>query len=341
MRKFLKTVFKRILQGIPILSSLLVFLFLFATTFQMTCWDKEFGERISSLRTDIITISGILSGIIIAYLTSKVLQIRQEKIARLPELKDLTQKLHRFRSIVDKLIHSNLWVNGLSRFVDVQYKGLTYYDVNEISFVDSKITNQASQFISDHTMGDTANLYLELKTFTPDIPFDRTLYSEFEVPVYYSTNMLEKWITHECGGGLYYYFDHKYGTYKGDLRLDNVYIGYQEDILKACLQIDRERYHGQVFDNKLLSKLGTQVTSDILPRLYRLQLHIEQDLPTITKYLFIVLLLLILFGVLMPLLIRVYNLNIIFDIISLTTVLTTSFYLMTSFYRFLKREVEV
>jgi len=333
-----KKIYKMILSGLPLLVSIIGFVFLFITCYNA---DAYSDERIISVRADIISISGILSGIIIAYLSSKVLQIRQEKINKLPDLKELTQKLHRFRKICHKLTHSNMWAPGMESLLGNTYEGLTYFDVNENKFVNSKISEQASQFIQDKTKSNTSYLYLQLKSFESDIFFDETVYSEFEVPKYYSITILEKWIKHECGSGLYYYFDHEYSTYKNSLKLHEVIEEYQEDIIQACLYIDKERYQNQVFDNKLLAKLGTQVTTDILPRLLRLQLYIEQPLPKIITYLYIVLLLLITFGVSLPILIKVYDLDIIFDIISLSTILGTSIYLITSFYNLLRTEVDV
>lgn len=342
IKYYLKKTWTQILRWTPLTLSLVVFGFVFWTLYCKLCCNCDFYQTLSSTRTDIITISGILSGIIIAYLTSKVLQIRGEKIARLPELIELTQKVHKFRAIAYKLIHSSLWVNGLSSFINQKYQGLTFFDVREIVFVEGKVTEQATNFIRDHEFGDTANLFLELKSFLFDrYTFDDTLYSEFDVPVYYNTKILEKWIRYDCGNGLWYYFSHKYGSYSGDLKLHNVYTGYQEDIKNLCLQIDQERYKDLEFGNDLLANVGTQFHSDILPKLYRLQLYIERGLPSIVNYLFVVLCLLILFGVALPLLIKIYFLSPIFDITSIAVITSICFYIVTSFYSFLKSEIAV
>lgn len=321
--------------------SLIVFSILILTLQHLYSDKIGFTQTLSNVRETIITISGILSSIIIAYLTSKVLQIRQERMARLSELKELTQKTHKFRGIINKLIHSNLWVKGLRNFVDNTYKELTHSDIQAISIVGGETKKIASDFVQDNKYGDTKYLYLEMKSFILDNPFDNTLYAEFEVPVYYNTKVLEYWIKNDCGNGLYYYFDHKYGAFKGDLDLNNVHTYYSNHIEKICLEIDKERYEKFVFGNKLLSKIGEQFTSDILPRLYRLQIQVEAGLPTIINYLFFILIILIVFGVALPFLTLLYSLKPTFDIISISVIISTTFYLLISFYYFLKKEVEV
>ena len=288
-----------------------------------------------------MTVSGILSAIIITFLTSKVLQIRQERLAHIPELKNLTQKVHKFRNIINKLLHSHMWPDGLWIYIDKNYKDLTYFDIRAVTFVDSKITEQASKYIQDHKYGDTGNLYLELKSFIFDHPFDNTLYTEFEVPVYYSNEVVEKWVEYECGNGLWYFFEYKRGLYEKALRVDTVYDGDQKEIKEICLRIDKERYMDLDFGPELLSKLGNQFYQEIIPKLYRIQIYLDKGLPRIVKYLFILLGILIVFGVALPLLIKLFSLNSVFDVISTSMILSLCFYLISSFYQSMHNEIKL
>lgn len=335
-------VWKIIWTNYALIISFVILTFIINELYCREIQDKEFNFILSTNRTNIITISGILSGIIIAYLTSKVLQIRSERIAYLPELKELTQKVHKFRAIANNLIYSNLWVEGMSSFINHKYKDITFFDVKQVVFVHGKVKERASEFIRDHEMGDTAYLYLELKSFfLDDIPFDITLSPEFEVPVYYSTEILNKWEENDCGNGLWIYFDYKYGSYEDDLQLENVHSYYREEILKYSLQIDKERYKNDGFDRKLLSKLGSQFSSDIIPRLCRIQASLEKGLPRIIKYLFTILCILIIFGITLPIITEIFQLSPIFDITSMGILVSTSAYIMLSFYGFLKSEIKI
>jgi len=326
----------------PIILSVGLLLVLICTLIFKLNSTVNFTKILEDIRTDILTASGVLSGLIIAYLTSKVLQIRQEKLARLPQLNEQIQKLHKCRSIINTLLLSSLWVDGLIRFVEEKYQGLTHFDVRKTSIPGLKSTQQAQDFMEDYEFGDTAKLYLELKSFIPNKSYDQTLYTEFDVPgYYYNAKILQKWIDYDCGNGLYNYFGPNYSFYKDDLRLANVYLGDKKEIIEACQKIDQERYKGLDFGPELLSKLGAQLTADILPQLVRLQLFMEQGLPRIITYLFIVAGLLILFGVTLPLMTKLYRLPPIFDIVSISVTIAISFYLLISFYGFMRREIRL
>lgn len=342
MKNKLKKIWKKIVRTIPLILTIIVFIILFWTLTCKLCNTEKFSELLAKNRADILTISGLIAGLIIAYLTAKVLQIRQEKIARLPELTEQTQKLHKCRSVIDKLIHSRLWPDGVRHLVDKKYKGLTHFDVREIVFVDSNPTEQAKEFINDKEYSGLACLYLELKSFKFDqYPFDHTLYTEFDVPLYYSSDIVQKWIDYDCGNGLWYYFDHKYAVYKNSMNLEDIYIGHKEEMKDNCLLIDQERYKDLDFGPELLAKLGTQLTEDILPKLVRIQRYMDADLPRIIKYLFMIAGLLIVFGVSMPLINNLYAISPILDIVSISVVVATSFYLLVSFYGFMKREIKI
>ena len=228
-----------------------------------------------------------------------------------------------------------------SIYIDKNYKDLTYFDIRAVTFVDSKITEQASKYIQDHKYGDTGNLHLELKSFIFDHPFDNTLYTEFEVPVYYSNEVVEKWVEYECGNGLWYFFEYKRGLYEKALRVDTVYDGDQKEIKEICLRIDKERYMDLDFGPELLSKLGNQFYQEIIPKLYRIQIYLDKGLPRIVKYLFILLGILIVFGVALPLLIKLFSLNSVFDVISTSMILSLCFYLISSFYQSMHNEIKL
>ncbi|MCK4407895.1 MAG: hypothetical protein KAV44_09485 [Bacteroidales bacterium] len=333
---------KYLISKIPLILSICVLIILVWTLSCKLCFSEKFAESLAETRNDILTISGLLAGLIIAYLTAKVLQIRQEKITRFPELNEQTQKLHKCRSIIDKLIHSRMWPDGVRHFVDNKYKKLTHFDVQEIIFVDSKPKKKAKEFINDKKYSALASLYLELKSFKfGQYPFDQTLYTEFDVPLYYSTEIIQKWINYNCGNGLWYYFDYKYTFFKKSLNLHDIYDGYKEEIKDNCIRIDQERYKDIDFGPELLSKLGTQLTNDILPKLIRIQRHIDSGLPEIIKYLFLVAGILIVFGVSLPLINNIYEFSPIIDIISMGVIFSTSFYLLVSFYGFMKKEIKI
>ena len=333
----MKTIYKYIAILVSVLVSLIIFKVLFCRLYCQT----DFAMTLATSRESILTISGLLSGIIMAYLTSKVLQIREERLAKLPQINELTQKVHKFRSIINKLLSTDLLPQAGRNIVDTKYKGLTFFDYKEISFVGSKPSELLTKYSQDTHCGGISNLYLELRAFVPkEHKFDETLYSEFEVSKFYETQLLEKWVKYDCGNGLWYYFDNEYAIYKNKYKFD-IYQKYKEEILMNCLQIDKERYQGMQFDNELLAKLGTQMHSDIIPKLFKAQLSIERGLPLIVNYLFVMFVLLVLLGVIIPLFSNLFMLCPIWDIISISGTIGICSYIILSFYGFMKQEIDI
>jgi hypothetical protein len=312
---------KFLLILIPIILSVIGFILLVFSLLNKLNSECNFYEILLSTRTDIISISGFLSGIIIAYLATKVLQTRTEKITNLPELNELTQKVHKFRKIMNLLVNSDIWVDGLKEFLRNNYSSLTIYEVRKSSYGEGKPTKLKIIFNQDekNTFGDTLYLYLELKSFIFDeYSYDETLYSESEVPIYYSSQILKKWIKYDCGGNLWYFFDNKLDAFAADLKISKVTPHNKTKIEECTLLIDRDKFNDIKFGPKLLAKLGTHFREDIFPKLLKLQLNNEKGLPAIAKYLCIILYLLLSLGVALPLISKIYSLPPIVDIISVS-----------------------
>lgn len=332
---------KTIYKYAPILVSVLISLTIYILLFYKLCSQSNFTLVLASSKDIILTIAGLLSGIIMAYLTSKVLQLREERMVNLPQINELTQKVHKFRSIINKILSTDLLPQAGRNIVDTKYKGLTFFDYKEILFVGSKPSELSAKYSQDTHCGGISNLYLELRAFVPKgHQFDETLYSEFEISKFYETLLLEKWVKYDCGNGLWYYFDNEYAIYKNKFNF-NIYQEYQKEILMLCLQIDKERYQGMQFDNQLLAKLGTQMHSDIIPKLFKAQLSIEKGLPVIINYLFIIFVLLVLLGVIIPLFSNLFMLCPVWDIISISGTIGICSYIILSFYGFMKQEINM
>ena len=74
---------------------------------------KNVGETTETISL----LSSIMAGIIIAFLASKIIQIRQEKISLKPALWELTRKLHYFRKIVHEVFNNyDFWPKELPNY---------------------------------------------------------------------------------------------------------------------------------------------------------------------------------------------------------------------------------
>ena len=304
-------------------------------------WQKlqntpNFSQLLSDLSIVFISISGFLSAIIMVYLVSSTMGLSSGRSAAIESLSKITQKMHNFRSIVELLMRSKMWRPGLKEYIDEEFEGLTFFDVKEFYKGKSKL---AIEFLQENqNYIETENLYLELKSLLMTSPKDKKFTGDISFPEIYNTDIVEKWLEHKCGSGLWYYFGYKFGFYKEALDLEAVFERHQDKIIVLANTIDSEVFEDSSFNEVFLSKLGEYMSNEVMPKLYQIQENIGNNMPRIMRYLYIIFLLLVLFGVLLPLIYLLFNLPILTLVVSFAFVISIIFYIATTFYQFLSRE---
>ena len=128
-------------------------------------------------------------------------------------------------------------------------------------------------------------------------------------------------------------------SYKEALDLDAIYERHQEKIMMHAISIDSKAFEDSSFNEVFLSKLGEYITNEVLPKLYQLQEKSSEKLPAISRYLYLLFLLLVFFGVLLPLAFFLFNLTILSLIVSYSFVISVVFFISTTFFRFLNNSV--
>jgi len=161
----------------------------------------------------------------------------------------------------------------------------------------------------------------------------------FSNPRVYDKRILQKWVEHKCGSGLWYFFGYKYASFKDELEVSRVYERHEEKILSYAVQLDANRYQDMGFSEELLSKIGEQMSEDIIPRLYSLTLQAHQRLPNIVNGAYVLLLLLMLCGVFLPISAILFQLSVIFSFISLAVVLSILLFLVLGIYPYVQQEI--
>lgn len=115
------------------------------------------------MTTIFISISGFLAAIIMVYLAAAAVNLKATRTTAIDSLSKITQKMHNFRSIIELLMRSKMWLPGLKEYIDEEFAGLTFFEVKEFYKGKSKL---AIEFLQEqHHYEDTENLYLELKSF--------------------------------------------------------------------------------------------------------------------------------------------------------------------------------
>ena len=283
-----------------------------------------------------IILSILLVTILILFILNKVSQLQFTGSSLSTEINSLTQKMHHFRNIVDILVRSKVWAPGLKEYIDEEFGDLNFFDMKEFYKGRSKI---ALEFIEENNRyGETENLYLESKSLLLNDP-SRSKVANFSNPRSYSKRILQKWVEHKCGSGLWYYFGYKYATFKEELDVNRVYERHEEKIMSYAVQLDANKYQDMGFSEELLSKIGEQISDDIIPRLYNLTLQAHQRLPNIVNIAYLLILLLTIGGIFLPLSTLLFPLPALFSYGILGLVLSTMLFLITSLYPYMRKEI--
>lgn len=298
--------------------------------------DPSFSLVLGDSSSMFISLSGFLAAIIMVYLAAAAVGLKSTRNLAIDNLSKITQKMHQFRSIIEILVNSKIWMPGLREYIDEEFAGLTFFEVKEFYKGKSKL---AIEFLQEHhPYDDTENLYLELKSLLMTDPKEKKLPENTRYPSVYNKDIVAKWLEHKCGSGLWYCFGYKYGSFKDSLDYNNVYERHQEKIMTLANTIDSEAFADSTFNEVFLAKLGEYMSKEVIPKLFQFQGRTDKGLPSMMRYLYGIFLFLVIFGVLLPLAQVLLGLPIMILVISFSLVVAVVFFIATSFYQFVVKE---
>jgi hypothetical protein len=284
----------------------------------------------------LLFLSSILVVVLLGFILSKTARLKFSGDSLSQEIQKLTQQVHYFRDIADILLRSSVWAPGLKEYIDEEFSSLNYFLVKEFYKGRSKL---ALEYIEEKDRyGETEILYLETKALLLNDP-SKSSVKGYMNPKEYDVRMLKKWTEHKVGMGWNHYFGFKYNQFKEELDIHRVYERHQERILKYATQLDPIRYRGMGFSEELISKLGMHLSEEVLPQLLSLTSQSVRKVPKVITVAFILIVLLVIFGVIQPTITLLFGLNVVFGFISITVVVSIIFFLMLSIYPFVKREI--
>lgn len=300
--------------------------------------DPLFTTKLIDLAPIFIGISVLFVVALMLYLYHRVILLKEIKNTAKKISNSATQKMHNVRNIVELLLNSNMWLPGLQEYIDDEFVGLTYFDVKNFYKGKSKL---AIEFLQEnHDFYETENLYLEMKSMLLTQPKNGKKLATINYPNTYGGSIIEQWIQHKIGSGLWYFFGYKFATFKEYLNLDTISERDQDKIMSLALDIDPEVFEENSFNEIFLSKLGEYITKTILPNLYKERSITTSVLPLRIKLFTLLLSSLILLGVIAPLAVISVGLPISILIISYAFISALLFYIVISFYQFLKYEIK-
>ena len=296
----------------------------------------DFINTLTEVSTIFISISGFLSAIIMVYLAASAMGLKTNRHTAIDHLSKITQKMHDFRTIIDILYRSKLWLPGLQGYIDDEFEGLTFFEVKDFYKGNSKL---AIEFLQEsHNFQDTENLYLEMKSLLLTSPRQKKVPEAINYPEVYDRAIVQKWLEHKSGSGLWYYFGYKYSVFKDALSLNAVFERHQEKIISIANNIDSEFFEDSSFNENFLSKLGEYMSKEVLPKLFQYQGSVSKKLPALVRYLYGIFIALVTFGILLPLISLLIQIPVILLIFSFSFVISVIFYIAITFYQFLVKE---
>ena len=81
------------------------------------------------------------------------------------------------------------------------------------------------------------------------------------------------------------------------------------------------------------------MSNNVIPKLFQLQEDVDTKMPRILHYLYFIFLFLVMFGILLPLSFLIFNLPVLLLIVSYASIISIIFFLTTTFYQFLTKEI--
>lgn len=281
-------------------------------------------------------LSAILCGVLLNFILSRASQLRYSSDSIKNELEKLTQQVHYFRDIADILLRSKVWTLGLPAYIDEEFSNLNYFLVKEFYKGRSKL---ALEYIEEKDRyGETEILYLETKSLLLNDPTKSNV-KNYMNPKEYDIRMLKKWTMHKVGMGWNHYFGFKYNHFKQELDVYRIYERHQDKILKYAIELDTVRYQNMGFGEELISKLGMHLSEEVLPQLLALTQQSLKKMPKIINIAYSLLIILILFGVLLPVVTLLFSLDNIFGFISISVILSILLFLMFSTYQYVAKQI--
>jgi uncharacterized membrane protein len=118
----------------------------------------------------------------------------------------------------------------------------------------------------------------------------------------YNPAILEKWLEHKVGSGLWYHFGYRFGDFKNTLDLEALHERHQNKIMALANSIDPVSFEESSFNDVFFSKFGEYIHKNLIPKLFEAQSNKQNGLPKALQLLYILFGLMVVLGVLTPLL---------------------------------------
>lgn len=304
----------------------------------------------SNTLTNLLTVNGIFSAILITYLFSRITWSKERKLEIFKEAISISQKITDYRRVLNKLTeYYNVWNNEKatkSLLENWKFKTIDFYDY--WLFNTPKVNTSKRHLIKELMKHDDfsegeSTLYLAMASLTsdrnnPNYQWKEELYSDFEIRGIYNIKIVEKWLECNIFGSIWFWLDQDYDymNYPA-LKRDHDYI------LAAITRINK-KYEGIELSNKLLKEVTNEISSHYLNELHLRLKGLQKGITDLNLIIIILITSSLIFGVLIPfVLLLVQSKTYLFSLIVGTVVSINSgliAYFILRFPTIIRREIK-
>lgn len=299
-------------------------------------------QRILNIQNYFITVSGIISGIIIAYLSGKLFNIKEERSRRQIEIDHLSNKLTNYRRLLYFLMNTPLfWVyhREISRFKR-QYPNLNFFvlgDFENKTHEDERVKFLLEDKTYHHT---TIKLYLAMEAIYGENELATWAHSRIARFRYSSQEVLR---CYDPSSTIWYFLEGGYSKWtKGEID-DTKMPVYFLDGIRDSLSAIETKYRDRDLDRHLMAEISNEFYEVYLPELYDLTLANESKLPQTLLSIYYNLIFIFCLGVIFPLILECVSLPIKVDLFltltSVAIIVVVFCNFLFDFYRIMNEEI--
>jgi hypothetical protein len=305
------------------------------------------SDNLNTLLNNIFQFSGIFSALLITIVISKIFQIRQEKLNRLKEIINLSNRTTDFRRICQILYDEyDFWNVPMRKKMESEYRHLSYFHLHLESIRTPAQQELIDKFHKERLIG--SNFYLGVKSLLSGQKrsFQLELYNDYDHNIVYPFKLIQSWHGADSANVFWYFLEDKWNSYKTAFNFTAFSEYDKKTIVLLAKKINAKKYESSCFSKDLLVNIGNDFQSYIFPRLYALTYYNELGIPKTILLLIRILISTMIFGVFIPLwlssiIITNLDIKIFISIVSIIILSLSIIYFVFSFKKILENEIKI
>lgn len=265
---------------------------------------------VQNVQNNLVSASGILAGILIGFLSTKLIQLADERYKSKVVLNELADKLTQYRKLLYRLLKShNFWVykshvTTFKREEPTATFRTLHCEDKESEEIRQKFWLDESEVILNHT---TIDLYLAMEEITGNVnqtqywAFDSAIHHEYELGYLRRAEMPAYQI--------WYYLGSRYAKHTiGQINEEGLTKFERDDMNTLAATID-PKFKDRELDGALVADISNYFYEVVLPEMIRITDWRLKPITKSIKRLFSSLIIVLIAGVVMPLILQVLNLG--------------------------------